>query len=85
MTIVTKILDPIQDASALLDARNVTPYPTTVELKRIERYLAKALCFTRDEIRRRKAQKRGVMLRVKYRRGYSGFLRATTNPEWENR
>lgn len=85
MTIVTRILDPIQDASALLDARNVNPYPSTADLKRIERYLAKALCLTRDEIRRRKAQKRGVMLRTKYPRGYAGFLRATTNVEWENR
>lgn len=80
MTIVTKILDPIQDASALLDARNLTPHPSMYELRLIEKYLAKALVFTRDEIKRREARKRGVVRRCKYPRGYAAFL-AKTTPE----
>lgn len=60
---VSDLLDPIQQASALLDARNPDPYPSTKELRRVEKYLARALLICQRELRRRKARRLGVVLR----------------------
>lgn len=48
---VSAMLDPIQDAAALLDARNPTPFPTLGELRRIEKFLNSALLAVRIRIR----------------------------------